>query len=105
MVVAREHGIEARSEADRRLTEWLGSKPSDALFTEALHVISTLLQRRTSTERRRYVQTLLEHCTTVAAASGGVLGFGKVSNRERDVLDHIRGVLQPAPAPLECRTE
>jgi hypothetical protein len=36
-----------------------------------------------ATERGRYVQTLLEHCTTVAAASGGVLGFGKVSIRER----------------------
>lgn len=104
IAVAREHGIEAGSVADRQLAEWLGSKPPDALFLEALDAIKSVLQHRSSTERRGYIQKILEHCTTVAAASGGVLGFGKVSNRERDALDHVRRVLEHEPDRKEHGT-
>jgi hypothetical protein len=104
IVVARERKIEDKSEAYRLLAEWLGSEPSEALFPDALEAIGIVLQQQTSVERRRYVQTLLQHSATVAAASGGILGFAKVSNREREALDHIRRVLEHAPDHKEDRT-
>jgi hypothetical protein len=94
---ARDHGIEARSEADHQLQEWLRIRPSDMLFDEALLALSTLLQQRTRIDRERDAQDLLERCTAIAAASGGVLGFGKISSREREVLDRIRRALESPP--------
>jgi hypothetical protein len=91
---ARDYGVDASSNADRRLHEWLGRRPSDVLFNEALQVISAIIRPWTAVQRERYVQTLLERCTEVAAASGGVLGFGKISRRERELLDRIRETLE-----------
>jgi hypothetical protein len=91
------HGIERSSQADHQLQEWLRMRPSDMLFDEALLALSTLLQRRTRIERERDAQDLLERCTAIAAASGGVLGFGRISSREREVLDRIRRVLEWPP--------
>lgn len=91
--VARERGIEEGSPADRQMAVWLQSRPSDALFNEALNTIKALLERYPSSERDRYVHNLLEQCTAVAAGSGGLLGFGKISSAERQLLDHIRRVL------------
>jgi hypothetical protein len=92
--VAREHGIEESSEADRYLGDWLRNKPPVAFFDGALLAIRTVLEQATATERDRYTQKLLERCTAIAAASGGMLGFGKISSSEREVLDHIRDVLE-----------
>jgi hypothetical protein len=90
---ARDLGIQQSSVADRQLTEWLRSRPSDALLGRALDALGTLLQRRTRSEQDDYVGTLLERCTAVASASGGVLGFGKISRAEREALDRIRRAL------------
>jgi hypothetical protein len=70
IAVAREHGIDDKSAGDRLLAESLGSKPSAALFPDALDAISMVLQQQTSVDRRRYIHMLLERCTIVAAASG-----------------------------------
>lgn len=96
---ARDHGVDESSDADRRLQGWLGSRPSDVLFNEALHVISAMIQPWTVVQRERYVQKLLERCTEVAAASGGILGFGKISRRERELLDRIRETLEEERPP------
>ena len=98
-MAARDHAVDASSHADRQLQEWLGSRPSDALFNEALHMISAIIQPWTAVQRERYVQTLLERCTEVAAASGGILGFGKISWRERELLDRIRETLEGGRPP------
>ena len=93
---SRERGIEEVSEAGRQLREWLERRPPDALFDVALKAIGTVLQGQSSSERKRYVHNLLKQSTDVAAASGGVLGFGKVSKSERAILDRIRRELEPA---------
>ena len=94
MHASQEHGIEEPSEAGRELKAWLESRPSDAFFDGALHAIRTVLQQQSAGERERYVRHLLEQCTGVAAASGGVLGFGKISRGERNILDRIRRELE-----------
>jgi hypothetical protein len=93
---ARRRGIDELSPADRQLTEWLRSRPADALYDAALEAIRAILQQGPGSERESASEDLLERCTAVAAASGGVLGFGKISALERNVLDYIRRALQPA---------
>jgi hypothetical protein len=96
---SREHGIQELSEAGRRLREWLDGQPPDALLDGALHAIRTVLRQQSVGERQRYVGNLLEQCTGVAAASGGVLGFGTISKGERQILDRIRRELESLPHP------
>jgi hypothetical protein len=96
MEASREHGIEELSEADRRLREWLESRPPDALLDGALQTIRTVLQHQSFSEREHYVRNLLKQCTDIAGASGGVLGFGKISKSERAILDRIRRELEAA---------
>jgi hypothetical protein len=93
---ARGRGIEEASVADRQLAEWLRSKPSDALYDVALAATRAILQAFQASERESAIESLLERGTAVAAASGGVLGFGKISALERNALDHIRRALQLA---------
>jgi len=95
---ARGHGIEPSSDADRQLATLLGTRPPDALFDEALSAIRTLLQQHPPIEREWYIRELLEDCTAVAAASGGVFGFAKVSSTERATLNRIRDVLESIPS-------
>jgi hypothetical protein len=87
---SREHGIEERSDAGRQLREWLERRPSDAIVDAALHAIRTALAQQSVSEREQRLRTLLEQCVAVADASGGVLGFGSISTRERTVLERIR---------------
>jgi hypothetical protein len=96
IVASREHGIEELSEADRQLREWLEIRPSDSLFDGALRAIKTVLQHQSFSERQRYVRNLLEQSSEIAAASGGMLGFGKISKSERALLDRIRRELEAA---------
>jgi hypothetical protein len=39
-------------------------------------------------------EDLLQHCEAIAAASGGVLGFRKVSPKERELLGRIEAALK-----------
>jgi hypothetical protein len=96
MEASREHGIEELSDAGRQLREWLESRPSEHLFDGALQAIRTVLQHQSISEPELYVRNLLTQSTDVAAASGGVLGFGKISKNERAILDRISRELESA---------
>jgi hypothetical protein len=96
MEASREHGIEELSDAGRQLREWLESRPSEHLFDGAPQAIRTVLQHQSISEPELYVRNLLTQSTDVAAASGGVLGFGKISKNERAILDRISRELESA---------
>jgi hypothetical protein len=91
---ARGRAIEQGSEADRKLTEWLTERPSEDAFATALRAITAMLQGRSQSEREATSQDLLSSCTNIASASGGVLGFGKVSDEEQALLDRIKRALE-----------
>jgi hypothetical protein len=95
---ARERGVVEPSPAHRQLDAWLTTRPSAALFDEAPRLIAIMLGARSHGERETYVQAVLDRCTTIASASGGVLGLGKISSAERRVLDRIRDSLRIAAA-------
>jgi len=92
---ARSRGIAAGSAADALLNQWLRERPSEAMFERTLRIIRAILQGRSPEERAASERDLLSLCTAIAAASGGLVGFGAVSEEERRTLAHIAEELEP----------
>jgi hypothetical protein len=107
---ARARGIDKDSPADHQLTAWLASRPSDELFEKTLRAVGTILQARPPEEREASQLDLLSRLTAIASASGGILGFGKVSPQEAQVLARISEEMERAhggagqPAPQQGRS-
>jgi hypothetical protein len=91
---ARSRGIEAGSSADEQLIRWLTQRPSEEFFEKTLRIIGTILQSRPPEEREAGERDLLSLCTAIASASGGIVGFGAVSEEERRILAHISEELE-----------
>jgi hypothetical protein len=107
---ARARGIDKDSPADHQRSAWLASRPSDELFEKTLHAVGTILQARPPEEREASQLDLLSRLTAIASASGGILGFGKVSPQEAQVLARISEEMERAhggagqPAPQQGRS-
>jgi hypothetical protein len=86
---ARMRGIESGSAADIQLATWLAERPSTEFFEQTLNVIGRILRARPLEERDTRQHDLLSYCRAIASASGGVLGFGKVSPEEERALARI----------------
>ena len=89
--LARQRGIELDSAADRQLSAWLAEKPAEETFARATRLIGAVLERH---EGHVQADDLLQHCEAIAAASGGILGFRKVSAEERALLARIAATLK-----------
>jgi hypothetical protein len=100
---ARAHGVEAGSAADQQLTAWLATSPGGEFFDKTLRVIGAILQALPSGERDPG-KDLLSYSTAVASASGGILGFGRISQAEQRVLARITEELQRAHGPVAPTT-
>ena len=85
LTAARARGIEEESPAGRLLRDWLIHKPADAVFDRMLRAITAMLDVHPE-ESEHHQRDLLSYCTAIAAASGGILGFGVVCEEERRVL-------------------
>jgi hypothetical protein len=86
---ARARGIAPGTAADRQLQEWLSSAPSDQVFDAAMKAIRPMLQAASPGGREAGTRDLLSYSAAIASASGGILGFGKVSEEERQLLARI----------------
>jgi hypothetical protein len=53
-----------------------------------------MLAARPDAEREAGHKDLLSYLTSIASASGGVLGFGAVSDQERAVLERVTRELE-----------
>lgn len=93
---ARSRGIDAGSPADRQLAGWLTERPSDDFFEKTLRAIGAILQARPPEERDAGQRDLVSYCTAIASASGGILGFGAITDEERQVLARISQELEKA---------
>jgi hypothetical protein len=91
---ARARGIEAGSPADEQLARWLTTRPADEVFEKSLRLVGAILQARPEQERQDSERDLLAYSTAIASASGGILGFGKVSADEERVLARISQELE-----------
>jgi hypothetical protein len=72
-----------------RLLPLLESKPPDEAFAACTRVIRAMFPTLSEEDRRGIEQNLPAYAAEVARASGGVLGMGAVSKKERAVLDRI----------------
>jgi len=91
--LARTRGIEDGSAADRELSEWLRHRPPDAVFAQAMHLIRAMLAAHSEETHDLTAVDLVQYCEKVAEASGGILGFARVSVEERYVLGRIAAAL------------
>jgi tellurite resistance protein len=96
---ARSRGVEPGSAADQQLGRWLSARPSDELFDKTLRAIQTILLARPPKERAESERDLLSLATAIASASGGILGFGAVSEDERAILARISQALDKGTKP------
>ena len=91
---ARERGITPGSAADDQLGQWLASRPSDDVFARATRLIRAVLDDPSAERSALRAEDLLQHAEEIAAASGGLLGFNKISASERALLQQIEGALK-----------
>lgn len=87
--LARSRGVAEGSEADRQLSEWMVRRPDDSVFTRAGRLIRAMLDSRAAETADLSADDLVEYCERIAAASGGVLGIGRISGEEKTLLAAI----------------
>ena len=92
--LARARGIAAGSAADRQLAEWLDRQPSESVFARAMRLISAVMSGQSTNASSLSADDLVKYCEEIAAASGGLLGIGKVSSEERKLLASIAAELK-----------
>ena len=90
--VARKRGIAPGSEADRQLAAWMDNRPDESAFTRARRLIAAILAAGGQTDIN--AEDLVKYCESIAYASGGFLGIGRISSEERALLDSIAAELR-----------
>ncbi len=87
--LARARGIAHGSAADRLLDDWLARRPPEEMFARATRLIRAMLAAHSGEMHDLSADDLVRYCEGIAAASGGILGVGKVSVEEREALTQI----------------
>jgi len=94
VALARKRGIAEGSVADIQLSDWLSTRPREHVFAGATRLIRAMLAAGSAETRDLTAEDLVKYCEGIAAASGGVLGIGKVSAEERAALNDIAARLK-----------
>ena len=91
---ARERGIAEGSPADRLLANWMAQRPSPDVFARATRLIRAMLDTGSPATGSLNADELIHYSESIAAASGGILGIGKISSEERATLAKIVAALK-----------
>lgn len=89
MKAAAESGIESGSPAGQLLNEWLKRAPGDEVVQAWVDYIGALKSAAGAATFQRVKQTVMQRAHDVADAAGGILGLGRVSSKERGVLQKL----------------
>jgi hypothetical protein len=92
--LARRRGMAHGSSAEAMLVDWLTNRPSDDFFNKNLSLIRDVLRTRPPGVRAMRQQSLADYCKIVANASGGFLGFGRMSRAQEDLIETILAKLE-----------
>lgn len=84
-------GLEEGSDGYELLQRWLERQPGDELFAAWEAYIKALASQLNDEQNRLLKNQIVGFAKLVAAAAGGILGFGKVSASEEKVLHRIEG--------------
>ena len=82
-------GLESGTDGYELLQTWLKKKPQDELFTAWEEYIKALTGQLNEEQNRLLKNQIVGFAKMVAAAAGGILGFGKVSGDEDKILNRI----------------
>jgi hypothetical protein len=82
-------GLEQGTDGYDLLQTWLAKKPSEDLFTAWEAYIKALAAQLNDEQNRLLKNQIVGFAKMVAAAAGGILGFGKVSGDEEKILNRI----------------
>lgn len=88
---AQGKGLETDTPGYELLQSWLKRAPGDELFTAWESYIKALAAQLNDEQNRLLKNQIVGFAKMVAAAAGGILGFGKVSSDEEKVLQRIEG--------------
>ena len=89
--LARSRGIDEGSAADRKLAEWMSTRPGQQVFANATRLIRAMLA--SSGAHDLTADDLVKQSEAIAAASGGMLGMNRVSAEERQLLTALASEL------------
>ena len=95
--LARKRGIAEGSPADHLLTDWMARQPSASVFERATRLIRAMLDTASPAGTTFSADELIKYSEDIAAASGGILGIGKISAEERATLAQIVSALKSRP--------
>lgn len=87
--IAEARGIETETPAHDQLIGWLEREPPQEFYENTLRGLRILLQAIPDDLREAGRESLVEYCTQIAEVSGGILGFGRISKDERDLIARI----------------
>ncbi len=86
--------IEPGSPAHELLQTWLLVKPPASLFQAWTSYVATLRQELTAEQSKILRNQVVGFARMVAESAGGLLGFGKVSDAEEQVLARVDAAFQ-----------
>lgn len=89
---ARSRGITEGSPADTQLSAWMSARPSEEVFARAGRLIRATLDSGGAAGLN--ADDLVAYCESIASASGGVFGIGRISGDERKLLSQIASDLK-----------
>jgi len=96
---SRKLGIDAGSVGRQLLGAWLSTPPAPELADLWQRHTQHLLEGLSETARKEYAKEVEHEMTSVARASGGILGFASISDAESRVISRLTAVLHgPAVA-------
>lgn len=76
------------------IEEWLKQRPDARLLDAWVHYIEGLKEHLPETVLQELRGELLGHAREIAAAAGGFLGFGSISDKEKEVICRLEGAFK-----------
>lgn len=86
---AEKSGIAPGSPGHALLQTWLERRPEPKLLSAWIHLVEGLLEHMTPEQVGALRAGLIERVQAIASASGGLLGVGKVSAAEADMIQKL----------------
>jgi DnaJ-domain-containing protein 1 len=89
LAAAEQAGIHRDDEAYRMLEHWLTQKPDSRMLETWKSFIAVNKGRLEPADAERLKQDILGRARQIAEATGGILGIGKISAKERAILAEL----------------
>ena len=91
---AAKAGVTPGSSSYDLLKSWLERRPEPRLLTAWIHMIQGISENLTAEQVEALRAGLVERVAAVASASGGVLGMGKISSAEAEMIRQLESAFR-----------